>query len=75
MKYIDIRFTFNEVVEDDYVFHDLVAAQLVDSDIPPENVRGITETLAQSDRWNVGAPGAVLAAMESTEPQEFSDFY
>ncbi|QRY55213.1 hypothetical protein JVX95_31265 [Mycolicibacterium septicum] len=63
--YIDVRFHFQAEHDDGYTHYELVSAERVGTDIPDDAMTGIGETLAQSDRWNVGGVGATLDAMTS----------
>jgi hypothetical protein len=76
MSYIDIRFHFDEIAEPDFTYYDLKSAQRIDTDIPPEAMLSIGETLGQSDRWNTGGPGVTLDAMTDNNPgpHEIEDY-
>ncbi len=74
-RFIDVRFAFTEVDEGDYIDFNLETIHRLGTNIDQEYFRSIGECLAQSDRWNVGAPGAVLSAMESDAPQRLDNFW
>jgi hypothetical protein len=74
-KYVDVRFTFIEVDEGDYIDYDLETIHRLGTNIDQEHFQTIGECLAQSDRWNVGAPGAVLDAMASDKPHSLDNYW
>jgi hypothetical protein len=60
VKYIDIRFEFEEVTEDDYTYHDLVTVSLEKTDIDEKSRSSIAETFAQSDRYWVDTCNTIV---------------
>ena len=73
MKKVTIEFLFEETEENDkfgdetftYKNHDLVAFRRADSDLTSEEIKAVTEGLAQSDHWWVDAVNCIIPALES----------
>lgn len=75
-SYIDVRFHFDKVEEDDYDDYDLKSVERIGSNIPQDEFDGIGETLGQSDRWHVGGVNATLEAMTGSKgPHEIKSYY
>jgi hypothetical protein len=64
MKYIDIRFEFDEEHEDDYTFYELARIHRLQTDMDDEDITRMTEMLAQSDKWHIDDHNGLIYALE-----------
>lgn len=67
MKYIDIRFEFEELEEDDYKYIDLKAVSVAGTNLTEAERNSQAEILAQSDRYWVDTANAIINVIGGEE--------
>ena len=63
MKYIDVRFSFNEIDDGEWVHLDYSSVELLNSNIPKEGRESVAEAWAQSDKYWTEITGDVIEAV------------